>query len=134
MLSQYRYYYLLHMWLTVVSVARMNNKKPVIPVLKFGDRLRVVRREYLNRSSQQEIADLLGVPRERYSQWEAGNSEPRPAEARRIAKLIEQQVGVSAAWLLGVQEDDAPGPLGDGGTVTPWPVSKVSYLSDRRVA
>jgi len=112
----------------------MNTKKPVIPVLKIGDRLRVVRREYLNRASQQEMADLLGVPRERYSQWESGNAEPRPADSRRIAKLIEQQVGVSAAWLLGVQEDDAPGPLGDGGTVSPWPVSKVAYLSDRRVA
>lgn len=112
----------------------MNTKKPVIPVLKFGDRLRVVRREYLNRSSQQEMADLLGVPRERYSQWESGNSEPRPADGRRIAKLIEQQVGVSAAWLLGVQEDDAPGPAGDGGAVFPWPVSRVAYLSERRAS
>lgn len=111
------------------------NTKPVIPVLKIGDRLRVVRREYLNRISQQEMADLLGVPRERYAQWESGNAEPRPVDGRRIAKLIEQQVGVSAAWLLGVQEeDDTPGPLGDGGTVVAWPVSKVAYLSDRRAS
>lgn len=116
----------------MVSVAYMNTKKPVIPVLKIGDRLRVVRREYLNRISQQEMADLLGVPRERYSQWESGNSEPRPADGRRIAQLIEARVGVSAAWLLGVQENDAPGPLGDGGVVA-WPV-KVTNLADYRAA
>ena len=104
----------------------MNDKKPVIPVLKFGDRLRVVRREYLDRISQQEMADLLGVSRERYSQWESGNSEPRPADGRRIAQLIEARVGVSAAWLLGVQET-GPLPEGDGGA-SRWPVSKVSYL------
>ena len=108
------------------------NNKPVIPILKIGDRLRVVRREYLNRISQQEMADLLGVSRERYSQWESGNAEPRPVDGRRIAQLIEARVGVSAAWLLGVQES-GPNPAGDGGA-TDWPVSKVSYLSERRAA
>lgn len=118
-------------WLTLVSVAYMNNK-PVIPVLKMGDRLRVVRREYLGRISQQEMADLLGVPRERYASWESGNSEPRPADGRKIANLIEAKVGVSAAWVLGVQES-GPTPLEPGA----WPVSKaskVSYLSDYAAA
>lgn len=110
-------------------VAYMNDKKPVIPVLQIGDRLRVVRREYLNRISQQEMADLLGVPRERYSQWEAGNSEPRTAEGRRIAQLIEARVGVSAAWLLGVQES-GPSPE-DEGPAGKWPVSKVTFLHSR---
>ena len=122
----------MHEWLTLVSVAYMNNK-PVIPVLKMGDRLRVVRREYLNRISQQEMADLLGVPRERYASWESGNSEPRPADGRQIANLIEARVGVSAAWVLGVQDSD-PSPIGGEGSVIAWPVSKVSYLSDRRSA
>lgn len=107
----------------------MNAKHVVIPILKMGDRLRVVRREYLGRISQQEMAVLLQVPRERYAAWESGNSEPRPAEGRRIAHLIEERVGVSAAWVLGVQEKgNTPDPEGTSAPV--WPVSKVSYLTD----
>jgi transcriptional regulator with XRE-family HTH domain len=108
------------------------NNKPVIPVLKMGDRLRVVRREYLNRISQAEMAELLGVPRVRYAAWEAGLSEPRPADGRKIANLIEARVGVSAAWVLGVHEA-GPSPI-DEGAGGPWPVSKVSYLDDWKVA
>lgn len=109
------------------------NNKPVIPVLKMGDRLRVVRREYLNRISQQEMADLLGVPRERYASWESGNSEPRPADGRAIANLIEQRVGVSAAWVLGVQDSAPPTPANEGSGAA-WPVSKVTHLSSYRSA
>jgi transcriptional regulator with XRE-family HTH domain len=105
------------------------NQKPVIPVLKMGDRLRVVRREYLNRISQTEMAELLGVPRVRYAAWEAGLSEPRPADGRAIANLIESRVGVSAAWVLGVSDSSGPGPLHEG-SAAQWPVSKVTYLSD----
>jgi transcriptional regulator with XRE-family HTH domain len=115
-------------WLTFVSVGYMN-QKPVIPVLKMGDRLRVVRREYLHRISQTEMAKLLGVPRERYAAWESGNSEPRPADGRAIANLIESRVGVSAAWVLGVHETTGPGPIPEG-SAAQWPVSKVTYLSD----
>ena len=111
----------------------MNAKNVVIPVLKMGDRLRVVRREYLGRISQAEMAELLGVPRERYAAWESGNSEPRPADGRRIANLIEERAGVSAAWVLGVQEQGTTTPGGEGAGATVWPVSKVSYLSEYRV-
>lgn len=85
----------------------------VIPQLKMGDRLRVVRREYLGKLSQAEMAALLGVPRERYSQWESGGHEPKPADARQIAVFLERHTGVSAAWILGVKDNSAA--PGDGG-------------------
>ena len=80
----------------------------MVPQLKMGDRLRVVRREYLGKMSQAEMAALLGVPRERYSQWESGGHEPRPADARRIANALERHTGVSAAWILGVKDNTLP--------------------------
>lgn len=111
----------------------MNTRQEyVIPVLRMGDRLRIVRREYLSKISQADMAALLGVPRERYAQWESGNSEPRSPEARRIASMIQDHTGVSAAWILGVQ-DSGPITDGDGGLGAPWPVSKVLHLSDYRM-
>jgi len=90
----------------------------VVPKLKMGDRLRVVRREYLGKLSQAEMAELIGVPRERYAQWESGGHEPRTADARRIANLLERKAGVSAAWILGVY-DNGPAPDDGGGAGTP---------------
>lgn len=94
----------------MVTVRYMENniRKVVIPALRMGDRLRVVRREYMGKISQAEMAAILGVPRERYSQWESGGHEPRYAEARRIAHLLELRAGVSAAWILGVYENRPP--------------------------
>lgn len=105
-----------------------NEGQNFIPVLRMGDRLRVVRREYLGRINQQEMSELLGVPRERYTAWEAGNSEPRPAEGRRIANLIEARTGISAAWMLGVLEKPAAPESGA------WPVSKVAGLREYQVS
>ena len=90
----------------------------VVPTLKMGDRLRVVRREYLGKLNQAQMAELIGVPRERYAQWESGGHEPRPAEARRIANFLERHAGVSAAWILGVY-DNGPAPEDGGGAGTP---------------
>lgn len=99
----------------MVSVVAMSTQQAefVIPSLKMGDRLRVVRREYLGKINQQAMADLLGVPRERYSAWESGLSEPRFIDARRIANVLQAQAGVSAAWILGVEES-GPAPQGGG--------------------
>lgn len=82
-------------------------KQIVIPVLAMGDRLRVVRREYMGKITQAEMAAVLGVPRERYVQWESGGHEPRVADARRIALFLERETGVSAAWILGVKDSAA---------------------------
>ena len=102
-------------------------RKVVVPTLKMGDRLRVVRREYMGKISQAEMAAIIGVPRERYSQWESGGHEPRPAEGRRIAKLLEQHTGVSAAWILGVY-DGGPSPIGGGS------VAYVDWMTFSRTA
>lgn len=110
----------------------MNNNTDrhiVIPQLKMGDRLRVVRREYLGKISQTEMAALLGVPRERYSQWESGGHEPRPADARQIANFLQLKTGVSAAWILGVN-DSSPAPIRGGAMpVIQWgPLYKQSWV------
>lgn len=88
-------------------------RKVVVPSLKMGDRLRVVRREYMGKISQAEMAEFIGIPRERYSQYESGGHEPRPKDARRIANLLEKHTGVSAAWIMGVY-DVGPAPIGGG--------------------
>ena len=98
-----------------------------VPQLKMGDRLRVVRREYLGKLSQAEMAALLGVPRERYSQWESGGHEPRTAEGRRIANLLEKRTGVSAAWILGVYDIGASPNRGGA-------VAYVDYLTFSKTA
>jgi transcriptional regulator with XRE-family HTH domain len=89
-------------------------KQIVIPRLALGDRLRVVRREYMGKITQAEMAAVLGVPRERYVQWESGGHEPRPADARRIALFLERKTGVSAAWILGVKDSAAADEDGGG--------------------
>lgn len=75
----------------------------------------------MGKISQAEMAKFLGVPRERYSQWESGGHEPRPADGRRIANLLELRTGVSAAWILGVYES---GPSPDRGGA----VAYIDYL------
>lgn len=92
-------------------------KQIVIPRLALGDRLRVVRREYMGKITQAEMAAILEVPRERYVQWESGGHEPRPADARAIANFLEKRTGVSAAWILGVYEG---GPSPSGGGAVAW--------------
>jgi len=105
---------------SVCCMAKQTVDGPVVPRLKMGDRLRVVRREYLGKLNQAEMAELLGVPRERYAQWESGGHEPRPADARRIANLLEKRAGVSAAWIMGVY-DSGPVPEDGGGAgVLTW--------------
>ena len=72
------------------------------PQWSFADRLRKIRRDVVGAGSQAEMAELLGVPRAAYSNWETGTSRPREIVA--IARRVELLTGVPATWVLGLDE------------------------------
>lgn len=69
-----------------------------VPDWSLGDRLRRVRRDA--HLSQAAMADRLGVGRGAYSQWESDLGRPR--ELVTVARKIEEEFEVPAAWVLGV--------------------------------
>lgn len=72
-----------------------------VPVLTFAQKLRITREGYDDkRVTQAEFAELLGVTKNAYAQWEAGNNQPR--DIVEMCKKIQRITGVSSAWLLGV--------------------------------
>jgi hypothetical protein len=87
-----------------------------IPEVDTATRLRLVRREYGRMLgtpiSQGEMADLIGVPKNRFQQWEAGRSQPRDFVT--VAKRISDVTRVDVAWLLGLD----PGPTGGSSLAT----------------
>ena len=82
----------------------------LIPEWTFADRLRKARHAVPG-LTQRRIADQIGVTPQAYSQWEAGNNQPR--DIVDVARKVEGVTGVSATWLLGF---DGPRP-GDGKSV-----------------
>jgi len=75
----------------------------------FGDRIRKLRRA--TGLNQTEFGDRIGQKPGTISAWESGrNDEPRGVVA--ISKRIELAYGVSALWVLGMQE--SPYPKGQG--------------------
>jgi DNA-binding XRE family transcriptional regulator len=74
------------------------------PEWTWADRIRKVRREL--GLTQKQFAELIAVSPQAIGLWEAGNYEPR--QLVEVAKRIERQTGVSAAWMLGLQEGRSP--------------------------
>lgn len=83
------------------------------PEFTFGDRVRKIRREVAH-MTQAQMAAELGVGAQAYAAWESGRTKPDDvvAVAKRIALRWR---GVTAAWVLGVE--DGPMPPGPGGGV-----------------
>lgn len=50
----------------------------------------------------QDLAERLQIPRERISQWEAGNTAPKVRDLRKVAKAL----GVSVNTLLACFEEN----------------------------
>ncbi|WP_226957180.1 helix-turn-helix domain-containing protein [Streptococcus agalactiae] len=63
---------------------------------KLGDRLRKQRQ--LNKLAQQELAEILGVKQNTYSDWETGKSEPNNETLIFLSRLFHKSVD----YLLGV--------------------------------
>ena len=84
------------------------------PRFEFSDRLRKVRRD-VAQMTQEQMAAELGVTRKAYEAWESGRNIPGDivAVAKRIAMRWR---GVTAAWVLGV-DDESPIPPGPSGGV-----------------
>lgn len=61
----------------------------------FSERLKELRKE--KQLTQQELAEILGVKRNTYSDWENGKSEPNYKKLVKIADFF----GVSLDWLFG---------------------------------
>lgn len=79
------------------------------PDLRFSQRLRMVRLQYGEalgrRIDQQEMADLVGVPKGSWGNWENGLSTPRNMVP--VVLKIVDLTQVSAMWLLGLPEEVA---------------------------
>ena len=84
-----------------------------IPEWTWGDRLRKARRHA--GMTQAEFAEWLDVHQKAYSAWEADVNEPRAATMRAIAGRIQMWYGIPAAWIMGVEMQNAPRPDGPGG-------------------
>jgi transcriptional regulator with XRE-family HTH domain len=82
-------------------------KLPWTPVVDYGTRLRLIRLDYGERSSQritqEAFAKLIKVSASSYKQWEAGNN--MPADPMDIARRIYKATGANPAWLCDVLID-----------------------------
>ena len=63
----------------------------------FKDRIKLLR----NGQSQQEMADLLGITKNKWSTWELGKYEP---DLNTLIQICEK-FNVSPAWILGLQDN-----------------------------
>jgi len=73
----------------------------------FENRIREVR----GSRTQQEVANMIGVPKNKWSIWELGRCEPKLAEIILICKTFS----VSSNWLLGLPEGDCIAKTKTGG-------------------
>ena len=64
----------------------------------FGKRVKELR----GNRTQQEVADLIGVPKNKWSIWELGRFEPKLKDIVLLCKTFS----VSSDWLLGLPEID----------------------------
>lgn len=64
---------------------------------KFNENLRKARRE--KRLTQQQVADLFGVAKSTYCQYETGASEPNIVRLKKLAKILETNIDS----LLGIE-------------------------------
>ena len=64
---------------------------------KFNENLRRARLE--KKLTQQQVADLLGVAKSTYCQYETGASEPNILRLKKLAKIL----GINIDTLLGIE-------------------------------
>jgi transcriptional regulator with XRE-family HTH domain len=67
---------------------------------KFNENLRKARRE--KKLTQQQVADLLGVAKSTYCQYETGASEPNILRLKKLAKILETNIDS----LLGIESPE----------------------------
>ena len=67
---------------------------------KFNENLRKARQE--KRLTQQQVADLLGVAKSTYCQYETGASEPNILRLKKLAKILETNIDS----LLGIESPE----------------------------
>lgn len=67
---------------------------------KFNENLRRARLE--KKLTQQQVADLLGVAKSTYCQYETGASEPNILRLKKLAKILETNIDS----LLGIESPE----------------------------
>ena len=81
------------------------------PRIRFGDRLRAVRRAYSesigHQLSQYEMAELIGVGRKAYASWESNLHEP--GELWQVCLAVSAATGCDPIWLADIDPDGGPG-------------------------
>jgi DNA-binding XRE family transcriptional regulator len=81
------------------------------PTLKFGDRIRAVRRAYQDTTgetvTQADMAELIGVGRKSYASWESNLHEP--GELWQVCLAVSSATGCDPIWLADIDPDGGPG-------------------------
>lgn len=100
------------------TTARVATRPVVVTPWTTAERMRKVRR--LAGMNQTDFAAAIGVGREAYSSWEASTHDIQPRNIVTVARRIEDLTGVSASWILGL--DETP-PEGVSATERPYRVN-----------
>lgn len=74
------------------------------PVWTFGDRMRKARRR--SGKTLADFAEALGVTQSALGQYETDRTTPR--DLVDLARRVEKETGIPAAWLLGVDPAEPP--------------------------
>ncbi|AZV00765.1 immunity repressor [Gordonia phage Kiko] len=98
----------------------------VYPVWSFGDKVRKARA--MAGMDQREFASAINTTAGSVAQWETDRSKPRDVVA--VAKRIEVLTRVPATWLLGLDDDNRPGPDDGGAATQPAPNADKSSSCD----
>ena len=77
--------------------------KTRIPQWSFADRIRKARSE--SGLDQRAFATRIQVKPSTYATYETGRNEPRFKDVFNLARRVEEETGVSAAWLIGQPSD-----------------------------
>jgi transcriptional regulator with XRE-family HTH domain len=74
------------------------------PEWTFGDRMRKARRR--SGMTVHEFAAAIGVSSSALGQYETDRATPRDIVA--LAQRVQQQTGIPAAWMLGLDDAEPP--------------------------
>lgn len=98
-----------------------------LPEWTLADRLRKIRRD--RHLTQEQMAQALGIKAVTWAAWESGRN--RPEDVVQLANAIERELGIPAAWTLGILANAPARPCrtGEGGSAG-WGRRATDFLAN----